>query len=73
MDVLVSQKATLKTTGPYCDSLGRSLDKQHHALQSFKEALDLKYETVKVRSAESWSQYNSAMASVAEAFPAIPI
>jgi hypothetical protein len=73
MDVLVSQKTTLRSTGPYYDSLGRSLNKQHRALQSFKEALDFKYEVVKMRAAEPWSEYSSAMASVAEAYPAIPI
>jgi len=69
IDVLTAQKNVLKSTGSYYNSVGRSLNSQHRALQNFKNALEMRHLDIKERAADQWTVYGSTMIAATEAFP----
>jgi hypothetical protein len=67
--IITTHSKAIKSTGPYYDSLSRSINKQRMVVQNFRSAVEAKHADVKVRTVDQWADFNVAMDSVLEKFP----
>jgi hypothetical protein len=69
LTTLTTHCATIKSTGPYYDSLSRSVNAQKVAAARFRAAVDARYSDVKVRTAQPWAQFDGVMEGLIAQYP----
>lgn len=69
LSILSAHSKAIKSTGPYYDSLSRSINRQRSTVQQFRNAIEARYSSVKVRTATQWTEVDGATNSVLEKFP----
>jgi hypothetical protein len=61
--------AAIQRTGPYYDTLSRSVNAQRSSMLSFKAAMDERFVDVKVRTAGCWRELDNVMNGVVGVYP----
>lgn len=66
---LATHHQAIRSTGPYYDSLSRSVNAQRAAELRFRAAVEGRYADVKVRTAGGWGELEGVWGFVVERFP----